>query len=270
MARKPEEISDPQELATFYLGDGRVPLRLHDAVRLVDARSADAEHQSLAPGFPIGKRFKSRRGRARVRRQRRAPGPPREGRRTLARSTPSPTSRRPGRSRSTRGRPGWPRPTSPIARHTPAGADVDAVFDVKVDLPAAVRGDRHHAGSRACSRPRTGPLELTDWEKVYAAGPSAWTDRRHLRRARAVARRRRRRGAPRPVRRGGAAAHGDGRARGVLRRARCCRSSVPRRADAAAEQRGCRRCCTPTYIARCRPVRDKNDKQRRRYRRGSP
>ena len=33
MARKPEEISDPQDLATYYLRDGRVPLRLHDAVR---------------------------------------------------------------------------------------------------------------------------------------------------------------------------------------------------------------------------------------------
>jgi phenol 2-monooxygenase len=24
--------------------------------------------------------------------------------------------------------------------------------------------------------PQTGPLGLTDWEKVYAAGPSAWSD----------------------------------------------------------------------------------------------
>ena len=25
-------------------------------------------------------------------------------------------------------------------------------------------------------QPKTGPLELTDWEKVYAAGPSKWTE----------------------------------------------------------------------------------------------
>ena len=55
------------------------------------------------------------------------------------------------------------------------GADVDAVFDVKAIY-------RHPFEEIDITRvpelflPRTGPLALTDWEKVYAAGPSAWTD----------------------------------------------------------------------------------------------
>ena len=28
----------------------------------------------------------------------------------------------------------------------------------------------------AIFRPRTGPLHLTDWEKVFAAGPTRWND----------------------------------------------------------------------------------------------
>ncbi|MBP0685675.1 hypothetical protein J8J21_21765, partial [Mycobacterium tuberculosis] len=28
----------------------------------------------------------------------------------------------------------------------------------------------------ALFQPKTGPLGLTDWEKVYAAGPSKWTE----------------------------------------------------------------------------------------------
>ncbi|MBN9201088.1 MAG: 3-hydroxybenzoate 4-monooxygenase, partial [Microbacterium chocolatum] len=64
---------------------------------------------------------------------------------------------------------------STIARFTPDGADVDAVFDVKAIY-------RHPFEEIDITRvpelflPRTGPLALTDWEKVYAAGPSAWTD----------------------------------------------------------------------------------------------
>src|SRR5690606_11854070 len=58
MARKPEEISDPQELATFYLGTAEFPsgfMTQYETSMLV----ADAAHQALAAGFPLGKRFKS-------------------------------------------------------------------------------------------------------------------------------------------------------------------------------------------------------------------
>ncbi len=63
---------------------------------------------------------------------------------------------------------------SPLHRHTPEGADVDAVFDVKVIYPQPFEEIDISRVPRLFL-PRTGPLELTDWEKVYAAGPSAWT-----------------------------------------------------------------------------------------------
>jgi phenol 2-monooxygenase len=62
---------------------------------------------------------------------------------------------------------------SPLARFTPAGADVDAVFDVKAIY------QQPHEGVEIMRvpevfRPVSGPLGLMDWEKVFAAGPSAW------------------------------------------------------------------------------------------------
>jgi phenol 2-monooxygenase len=53
--------------------------------------------------------------------------------------------------------------TSPLRRHTPAGADADAVFDVK-----AIYSQAHEEVDvtevPALFRPRTGPLALMDWE----------------------------------------------------------------------------------------------------------
>ena len=65
-------------------------------------------------------------------------------------------------------------PESPIVRHTPAGADVDAVFDVKAIYQQRFE-DVDISRVPQLFLPRTGPLGLTDWEKVYAASPSAWT-----------------------------------------------------------------------------------------------
>ena len=62
---------------------------------------------------------------------------------------------------------------SPLVRFTPAGADVDAVFDVKVVYPQPYDEVDLLAVPKVF-RPRTGPLGLMDWEKVYAAGPGAW------------------------------------------------------------------------------------------------
>ena len=61
MARKPEEIAEPVGRSRTSTCDGRVPVGVHDAVRPVDDHRRTADHQSLATGFPIGKRFKSAR-----------------------------------------------------------------------------------------------------------------------------------------------------------------------------------------------------------------
>ncbi|MBN9201701.1 MAG: FAD-dependent monooxygenase, partial [Microbacterium chocolatum] len=58
MARKPEEISDPTELATFYLGTAEFPSGFMTQYG-PSAIVTDAGHQELAAGFPLGKRFKS-------------------------------------------------------------------------------------------------------------------------------------------------------------------------------------------------------------------
>ncbi|WP_236968174.1 FAD-dependent monooxygenase [Microbacterium aurantiacum] len=168
MARKPEEISDPTELATFYLGTAEFPSGFMTQYG-PSAIVTDAGHQELAAGFPIGKRFKSvevvrvcdgnvvhlghhARADGRWRVYAFAPAGDATALHTWADAV-----------------------ASTIARFTPDGADVDAVFDVKAIY-------RHPFEEIDITRvpelflPRTGPLALTDWEKVYAAGPSAWTD----------------------------------------------------------------------------------------------
>ena len=169
MARKPEEISDPTELATFYLGTAEFPsgFMTQYGSSMV---TAGTEHQSLAPGFPIGKRFKS------VEVVRVCDGnvvhlghhAKADGRwRVYAFA-----------DRAAEALGDWATwmasADSPIARYTPAGADVDAVFDVKAVYQQPFE-EIDITSVPGVFTPRTGPLELTDWEKVYAAGPSAWT-----------------------------------------------------------------------------------------------
>lgn len=165
MARRPEEISDPQELANHYLGTAEFPsgfMTQYGPSMIV----SDASQQRLAEGFPLGKRFKS----AEVVRvcdgnvvqlghHARA-----DGRWRLYAFG----------DRSGEALGAWAAwVEGVVARFTPSDADVDAVFDVKaiwqqpfeeIELPSVP----------AVFRPRTGPFGLTDWEKAYAAGPSAW------------------------------------------------------------------------------------------------
>ncbi|MGN8551437.1 UNVERIFIED_CONTAM: FAD-dependent monooxygenase [Microbacterium sp. SLM126] len=173
MARKPEEISDPQELATFYLGTAEFPsgfMTQYGPSMVV----TDAAHQALAAGFPLGKRFKS------VEVVRVCDGnvvhlghhAKADGRwRVYAFADAAPA----GEDSALAAWADWASsPASPFARHTPPGADVDAVFDVK-----AIYQQRYEDVDLTAVPdvfvPRTGPLGLMDWEKVYAAAPSAWS-----------------------------------------------------------------------------------------------
>jgi len=61
-------------------------------------------------------------------------------------------------------------PDSPIARFTPKGADVDAL----IDLHAIFRCSHHDVDLSRVPEillPRTGPLGIQDWEKVWAIDP---------------------------------------------------------------------------------------------------
>jgi phenol 2-monooxygenase len=61
-------------------------------------------------------------------------------------------------------------PRSPVVRCTPAGADIDAVIDVRTVLAADHR-DVHLAAPPALARPRKGALGLIDYEKVFCVDP---------------------------------------------------------------------------------------------------
>ncbi|MBN9178643.1 MAG: FAD-dependent monooxygenase [Microbacterium sp.] len=172
MARKPEEISDPEDLATYYLATAEFPSGFMTQYAAGAGVVGDGAHQGLATGFPIGKRFKS------------APV-------TLAADGNvvhlGHHAKADGRWRiyafadaagtALADFAAWlgEAPDSPVVRHTPAGADVDAVFDAKVIYPGGY-DEIDVTRVPAIFRPRTGPLHLTDWEKVFAAAPNRWNE----------------------------------------------------------------------------------------------
>ena len=174
MARKPEEISDPQELANHYLGTAEFPsgfMTQYGQSQIV----TDAAHQALAEGFPLGKRFKSSEvtlvadGNV-VHLGHHAKA---DGRWRIYAFADEPAA---GEASALSEWAEWLASSadSPLRRHTPSAADADAVFDVKVVYQQRFE-DVDVARVPSVFRPQTGPLGLTDWEKVFAAGPSAWS-----------------------------------------------------------------------------------------------
>ena len=164
MARKPGEITDPDELATYYLATAEFPsgFGTHYAPSRIVA--ADAA-QELASGFPVGKRFQS------VEVVRVCDGNPvhlghharADGRwRIYAFADAAGSALAAWASQA----------HAIVERFTPAGADLDAVFDVKAIYPGRWEDV---VDVPSLFRPRSGPLGLTDLEKVFAAAPSAWT-----------------------------------------------------------------------------------------------
>jgi phenol 2-monooxygenase len=163
MARKPEEISDPQELANFYLATSEFPsgfMTQYPPSMIV----GDASHQDLATGFPIGKRFKSAQA-VRV-----CDGNVEHiGHRHLAdgRWRIYAFADRPSQGEAS-ALADWAQwmatsPESPVVRYARAGADADAVLDVTVTYQqdfAAVDVTR----APEVFRPRCGALALRNWE----------------------------------------------------------------------------------------------------------
>ncbi|MDT0156519.1 FAD-dependent monooxygenase [Microbacterium sp. ARD32] len=165
MARKPEEISDPQELAAFYLGTAEFPsgfMTQYEPSMIVDGSS----RQELATGFPLGKRFKS----AQVTRvsdgnvQHLGHHARADGRWRVYAFADADASALAS----------WADAVEPLfACFTPQDGDVDAVFDVKAIYQQG-HDEFEFTDAPALFRPQTGPLGLTDWEKVYAAAPTVW------------------------------------------------------------------------------------------------
>ncbi|MEJ1090867.1 FAD-dependent monooxygenase [Microbacterium istanbulense] len=167
MARKPEEISDPNELATYYLATAEFPSGFMTQYTASMITGSDA-HQSLAGGFPLGKRFKSaevvRVGDGNV--VHLGHHAQADGRfRVYAFG-----------DRTGAGLDAWAEAAAPVfARFTPTDADTDAVFDVKAIYQQPYE-ELEVTTAPPLFQPQTGPLGLTDWEKVYAAGPSKWCE----------------------------------------------------------------------------------------------
>lgn len=165
MARKPEDISDPQELATYYLATADFPsgfMTQYEPSMIIDGTS----QQELAVGFPLGRRFKS----AEVTRV--ADGnavhlghhAKADGRWRVYAFADQDASKLAS----------WAAAVEPLfARYTPADGDVDAVFDVKAIYQQRF-DELEFADAPVLFRPQTGPYDLTDWEKVYSAAPTVW------------------------------------------------------------------------------------------------
>jgi phenol 2-monooxygenase len=174
MARKPEEISDPQDLATYYLATAEFPSGFMTQYGPSQTTGSD-EHQALAEGFPIGKRFKSSPvtlvcdGNAvHIGHHAKA-----DGRWRIYAFADAPAA---GEASALSAFADWiGSPDSPVARFTPDGADADAVFDVKAIYQQSFE-DVDIMQVPHPFRPVSGPFALTDWEKVFAAGPSRWVE----------------------------------------------------------------------------------------------
>jgi phenol 2-monooxygenase len=175
MAKKPEEFADPTELENFYVSTAEFPagfMTEYAPSMLV----APADHQHLATGFPVGKRFKS------------APvvrvgdtNPVHLGHHATAdgrwriyvfadQALPSGGTQP---ASATDRFAEWiaNSPESPLAA-TPSDADPDAWFDVKVIYQQA-HASLDIGAVPAVFKPLVGPFKLTDYEKVYATDPQA-------------------------------------------------------------------------------------------------
>lgn len=181
MAKKPEEFENPSELEEFYVRTAEFPAGFMTEYA-PSILTAEATHQDLAAGFPIGKRFKS----APVVRVCDA-NPMHLGHHATAdgrwRIYVFADAASPNAAGLTAGQQAPPSavvdfaewiadsPESPLAA-TPSGADRDAWFDVKV-----IYQQEHTSvdigAVPAVFKPSVGPFQLTDYEKVYATDPSA-------------------------------------------------------------------------------------------------
>ncbi|QHK20759.1 3-hydroxybenzoate 4-monooxygenase [Pseudarthrobacter psychrotolerans] len=186
MAKKPEEFENPSELEEFYVRTAEFPAGFMTEYA-PSMLTAEATHQDLAAGFPIGKRFKS----APVVRVCDA-NPVHLGHHATAdgrwriyvfADAAAPQSGRPTAGQQAAALQAAPSavvdfaewiassPESPLAA-TPSGADHDAWFDVKV-IYQQDHTNVDIGAVPAVFKPSVGPFQLTDFEKVYATDPAA-------------------------------------------------------------------------------------------------
>lgn len=168
MAKKPEEFDDPSFLADFYVRTAEFPAGFMTEYQ-PSILTGERAHQELAAGFPIGKRFKSSRvmrcgdtNPVHLGHHHRADG--------RWRIYVFADQAAPGAASATTSLAEWLResPDSPIVKYTPAGADIDSLFDVKVVYQQDYT-EFDITDAPKIFLPNNGKFGLMDYEKVYAA-----------------------------------------------------------------------------------------------------
>ncbi|MDN5789884.1 MAG: FAD-binding monooxygenase [Micrococcales bacterium] len=170
MAKRPEEFEDPKALGEFYVSTAEFPagfMTQYSPSMLI----GEPTHQVLATEFPIGKRFKS------------APvirvadeNPIHLGHHHRAdgrwRLYAFADAAAPGQTSALTEWAEWLATSqdSPVVAYTPQGSDIDHVFDVKVIYPQQ-HTDIDIMSVPQVFLPRSGPFQLIDYEKVFAADP---------------------------------------------------------------------------------------------------
>ncbi|MFF2633132.1 FAD-binding monooxygenase [Microbacterium sp. NPDC058021] len=164
MAKKPEEFDSPEELAQFYTSTAEFPagfMTQYPPSMIV----GEATHQARAIGYPIGKRFTSapvvRIGDA---------VPAHLGHHAKADGRWRIYAFADRDATALRDFAGWlaTASDSPVVRFTPAGTDLDSVFDVKA-IYQQDHSEVEMADIPEVFLPRVGPFGLIDYEKIYAA-----------------------------------------------------------------------------------------------------
>ncbi|MCW4466978.1 FAD-binding monooxygenase [Glutamicibacter sp. MNS18] len=170
MAKKPEEFEDPSFLADFYVRTAEFPAGFMTEYQ-PSVLTADRTHQELAVGFPIGKRFKS----ANVMRCSDA-NPLHLGHQHKAdgrwRIYVFSDQAAPGAPSATTSLAQWlvESPQSPLLKHTPAGSDIDSVFDVKV-IYQSDHTEFDFTDAPRAFRPNYGKFGLMHYGKVFSTLP---------------------------------------------------------------------------------------------------
>ncbi|MFT4470162.1 FAD-binding monooxygenase [Arthrobacter sulfonylureivorans] len=165
MAKKPEEFNDPSELEDFYVRTAEFPAGFMTEYTS-SMLTAEAKHQELAAGFPVGKRFKSAKV-ARVcdtNQLHLGHLAEADGRWRIYVFADQAKA---GESAAVANLGEWlaTAQDSPLAA-TPEGADLDAWFDVKV-IYQQNHEDVDINAVPAVFKPQVGPFQLTNLEKVF-------------------------------------------------------------------------------------------------------
>ncbi|MEO7125529.1 MAG: FAD-dependent monooxygenase, partial [Nakamurella sp.] len=160
MAKKPEDFEHAEDLGDYYLQTFEFPTGFMTQYQ-PSMLTGDAKYQHLAAGFPIGKRFRSEIttrvadvNTIHLGHHMRA-----DGRWRLYAFADS--------DRTALDRWAASLADSVLARFTPAGADLDTVFDLKV-IYQQQHADIELPTVPQIFLPRVGPFQLIDYEKVYA------------------------------------------------------------------------------------------------------